>query len=78
METKSLSEQNPVVAEPAKHALAMRIEQYLDEVGELDSLTIIDTLSEKLETPRGDIRTVLGRVSLVIDGRMIKSSKLLH
>ena len=78
METKSLSEQNPVVAEPAIQALAVRIEQYIDETGELDGSTIIDTLSDKLETPSSDIRTALGRVGLTINGRMVKSSKFIH
>ena len=72
METKSLSEQNPVVAEPAIQALAVRIEQYMDEAGELDGVTIIDTLSDKLETSGSDIRTALGRISLTFSGRMVK------
>jgi len=78
METKSLSELSPVVAEPVIQALAVRIGRYMDEAGELDGVTIIDTLSDKLETPRSDIQTALGRVSLIFNGRMVKSSKFVH
>jgi len=74
METKLLSELSPVVAEPAIQALAVQIEQYMDEAGELDGVTIIDTLSDKLETPRSDIQTALGRVSLTFNGRMVKKA----